>query len=145
MEGTAAEGSVSAGRNKGELCKELLECMQRTACGSVAATDCFCGSGVLPEKCFADLGSANGVCHEEVLAATEATGPTDITITARILDSAQYAAGRAVQVLETCDQLFCVNECGFCDAEQKNLSCGASPLGQGGAGGQGGSSGMNPG
>jgi hypothetical protein len=91
------------------LCEALLTCMRTTHCWAADPLDCLCGTA----KDTACLTGANGVCKDQVFAATKATSGTDAGT--RFYDAA-FPASFATQVI-ACDWGFCSATAGRNDCQ----------------------------
>jgi hypothetical protein len=90
---------ITSGAEDRALCQALLDCMRSTHCWLEDPNRCYCGTA-MDTACLIE---PNGVCRDQVFAATKTTNATDAGI--RFYDTT-YPAGYATQVIG-CDWGFC--------------------------------------
>jgi hypothetical protein len=95
-----------------DVCHNVIDCFHRTHCmgtDGLNNSDCFCGIGVDPNTCFSGtVAAATGPCKAEVLEGVNSVSLTDVSN--RLTDNT-FPTGVAVQMLRTCDHLYCMTEC----------------------------------
>jgi cysteine-rich repeat protein len=111
LAGTAAAGPA-LGLNKSDLCADVIACVRRTGCATVAYAgsggieSCYCGAGVDISVCLS--GTPAGPCKDDIEAGAESATPVDVG--ARFLD-VSYATGAALKLVARCDQKACQPQC----------------------------------
>jgi cysteine-rich repeat protein len=107
-----ASAGPALGLNKSELCADVMACVRRTGCSTIAYAGsggveaCYCGAGVDISVCLS--GTPAGPCKDDIEAGAESVSPTDVG--ARFLD-VSYAAGAALKLVARCDQKACLSRC----------------------------------
>ena len=100
-------GSFMPGTSRRQLCRDILDCIQRTHCAKdFNDTDCLCGANVPTGQCFmGSFEAMTGACRDVMAAGAESNLPGELSL--RFSD-ATYPLGAAITLLENCDFVECL-------------------------------------